>query len=251
MDDAKAARAAELLLQARASGNWLQSLPQDLQPQSVEQAYAIQDRVIAQLGTVGGWKVGARSIDATPNCAPLAQHLIFADGAALPASLLRLRGVEAEIGFKLAADLPPRARPFERDEVAGYIESVHPTLEIVESRYVDFRNVDALSVLADFNSNGALIVGAKVAQPARATEGSLSVSLRFSDQEKVRATDGNPAVDLLRLLAWLANHCAARCGGLRRGQIITTGSHNGMQFAEPGVHVAAEFFGVGTVTAQL
>jgi 2-keto-4-pentenoate hydratase len=147
--------------------------------------------------------------------------------------------------------MPPRARPYTPREVAEFIESVHPTLEIVESRYIDFRKVDPLSVLADFNSNGALVVGPKVTEPARAFDQALSVSLRFSGQEKVRANGGNPAVDLLRLLAWLANHCAARCGGLRRGQIVTTGSHTGMLFAAPGTLVAAEFSGVGTVTAQL
>jgi 2-keto-4-pentenoate hydratase len=205
------------------------------------------------LGPIGGWKVGARGPDAEPSCAPLPRQLIFAQGENLPAGLLRLRGVEAEIGFKLGSDLPPRAQPYEIADVAERIESVHPTLEIVESRYTDFRVVEPLSVLADSNSNGALIVGPAVAMPASKSDRytHLNVSLRFDGVDKVRAMGGNPAVDLLRLLAWLANHAAERCGGLKRGEIVTTGSHTGMQFAPAGTRVEADFVSLGGVAVKL
>lgn len=203
------------------------------------------------IGPAGGWKVGARSPEAEPTCAPLAQSLIFLEGVSLPPGLLRLRGVEAEIGFKLAADLPPRTRPYEIAEMAGFIESVHPTLEIVESRYADWKQVAPLSVLADSNSNGALIIGLAIAAQSRDGYSALNVSLKFNGAEKCVATGGNPAKDLLRLLTWLANHCAVRGGGLRKGQVVTTGSHTGMLFAEPGTQVTGVFTGLGGVTVTL
>ena len=251
MTDSIATQAAQLLLQARASGVWLRTLPETLAPQTQAEAYAIQDAVMAGIGPTGGWKVGARGVEATPTCAPLPQHLILLEGASLPPGLLRLRGVEAEIGFKLAADMPPRARAYAEDEIESYIESVHPTLEIVESRYVDWKQVAPLSVLADANSNGALIIGAPIAAQNREAYGRLSVSLCFDGTEKCAATGGNPALDLLRLVTWLANHCAQRCGGLRRGQWITTGSHTGMLFAAPGTRVTAGFAGLGGVAVSL
>jgi 2-keto-4-pentenoate hydratase len=118
---------------------------------------------------------------------------------------------------------------------------------------VDFRVVEPLSVLADSNSNGALIVGPAVAVPAHKADRytHLNVSLRFDGVDKVRAMGGNPAVDLLRLLAWLANHAAERCGGLKRGEIVTTGSHTGMQFAPPGTRVEADFVSLGGVAVKL
>jgi 2-keto-4-pentenoate hydratase len=245
------AAAAALLLQARRSRQWLSGLPAALTPQNEIDAYAVQDTAMREIGPVGGWKVGARGPEAAPNCAPLARSLIFAQGDPLPGGLLRLRGVEAEIGFMLGADLPPRAAPYGIEEVAGYIGSVHPTLEIVESRYVDFRQVAPMSVLADSNGNGALIVGPAVQARSREAYGGLNVSLKFNGVEKISATGGNPALDLLRLLTWLANHCTARCGGLRRGEIVTTGSHTGMQFAAPGTRVEATFAGLGGVAVSL
>ena len=62
----RAAQAASLLLAARASGAWLESLPESLTPQSVADAYLVQDAVIARIGPAGGWKVGARGTAATP-----------------------------------------------------------------------------------------------------------------------------------------------------------------------------------------
>ncbi|MDB5804432.1 MAG: 2-oxopent-4-enoate hydratase [Betaproteobacteria bacterium] len=243
--------AAALLLQARRSGQGLSGLPEAWTPENTIEAYVVQDAVMREIGPVGGWKVGARGPEAEPNCAPLPRSLIFAQGEALPAALLRLRGVEAEIGFMLGADLPPRAAPYGIDEIAGYIESVHPTLEIVESRYLDFRQVAPFSVLADSNSNGALIVGPAVPAQSREAYGRLGVSLTFDGAEKIAAIGGNPAVDLLRLLTWLANHCAARCGGLRRGEMVTTGSHTGMLFAAPGTQAEATFAALGGVAVSL
>ena len=37
---------------------------------------------------------------------------------------------------------------------------MHPTIEVVDSRYQDFRSLDRLQVLADNFSNGALVYGA-------------------------------------------------------------------------------------------
>jgi 2-keto-4-pentenoate hydratase len=253
MNETSIKQAAARLIKARESGKGLERLPVKLSPQNLEEAYAVQDAVIEELGPIGGWKVGARGPEALPNCAPLARQLILSQGEAVPAQWLRLRGVEAEIGFKLGADLPPRDKPYEIADVAAHIESVHPTLEIVESRFINFRVVEAMSVLADSNSNGALIVGPAVAAPPKKADRytHLNVALRFDGVDKVRAMGGNPAVDLLRLLAWLANHAAARCGGLKRGEIVTTGSHTGMEFAPAGTRVEADFVGMGGVAVRL
>lgn len=243
--------AASLLRGARASGQWLNALPDHLAPRDEAAAYAIQDAVLSGIGPAGGWKVGARGPEAPPNCAPLPRALVFDQGVALPAGLLRLRGVEAEIGFKLGEDLPPRAAPYTVADVTACIASVHTTIEVVESRYADFRAVEALSVLADSNSNGALIVGQAISAQSAAGYGQLEVVLKFDGAEQLRVRGGNPALDLLRLLAWLANHCAERCGGLKRGDIVTTGSHTGMRFAEPGTKVEAAFTGLGGLSVLL
>ena len=54
--------AAEALVHARRTRKWLTALPGGSPGDSAE-VYAIQDRVALVLGAVGGWKVGAESIE--------------------------------------------------------------------------------------------------------------------------------------------------------------------------------------------
>jgi 2-keto-4-pentenoate hydratase len=64
---------------------------------------------------------------------------------------------------------------------------------------------------------------------------------------RVERTGSNTAGDLLRLLPWLANQGAARTGGLRKGQWITTGSWTGNTLASSRCAVEVVFSTAGRV----
>ena len=64
---------------------------------------------------------------------------------------------------------------------------------------------------------------------------------------RVERTGSNTSGDLLRLLPYLANEGAARTGGLRAGQWITTGSWTGNTLASAGSTVEACFSTAGLV----
>ncbi len=49
----------------------------------------------------------------------------------------------------------------------------------------------------------------------------------------------------------LANQAGAQCGGIRAGQIVTTGSMSGNIAAEPGTEIVARFQGLGELRAVL
>lgn len=243
----RATRAAGQLLDARRSCQRLRALPDDVRPRSAAEAYEVQDAVLSEIGVVGGWKVGARSPAAEPTCAPLPAVLILRSPQHFPPGAFALNGVEAELAFTLARDLPPRNAPYTEAEMPATVASLHPAIEVVDSRFVDIAATDAWSLLADFQSNGALVLGAGVALPAAFAPGDHAVHLAVDGVELVAARGSNPAGSLMRLLAWLANHVAARSGGLRRGDVITTGSWTGMLFFPTGTRVAVEFPGIGGV----
>ena len=237
----------ELLLGARRSGRRLTALPDEARPRTVDAAYAIQDAVASKLGAIGGWKVGAKSASAEPTCAPLPATLILRSPQRFAAGRFAHNGVEAELAFRLATDLPPRRQPYRPADLAASVATVHPAIEIVDSRFVDFGGVDPLSVLADFQSNGALVVGAGVALPHAFESSTQGVTLDIDGARVVESRGSNPAGDVLSLLAWLANHATLRNGGLRRGDFVTTGSWTGMRFVAPGTRVDAAFAGIGGV----
>jgi 2-keto-4-pentenoate hydratase len=243
--------AVELLLAARQGRRRLAMLPDEARPRTVGEAYAIQDAVASALGAIGGWKVGAKSTSSEPTCAPLPVALILSSPQRFAAGRFAHNGVEAELAFTLSRDLPARPEPYRVADLRTAVETIHPAIEIVDSRFVDLGAVDALSMLADFQSNGSLVVGNGVALAHTFDSSMQEVALDIAGVRAVQGRGGNPAGDVLRLLAWLANHVAARTGGLRRGDIVTTGSWTGMRFVAPGTRVEATFEGIGGVDVGL
>ena len=243
-DNDRAVAAADLLWRARQTGP-IDTLPETCRPRDEADAYAIQDAIAAHHGPIAGWKVGAASPAATPNCAPLLAGTLYPSPSGFDPSLCRLRGVEAEIAVRLADDLPPRRDPYGRDEVLAAIETAFPVIEVCESRFQDLSAADDLSKLADSNSNAALVLGGDWAGWADLDAESQPVTLLFDDSVEVEQRGGNTAGDPRRLLVWLANHLSLRGHGLAAGQVVTTGSWTGLRFAAPGSRVTAVFPGIG------
>src|SRR5436309_8438486 len=130
-DDAAAA------LVAARSGTPIAAIPDAARPQFEADSYAIQDAVMRRLDErAGGWKVGF-SPEGGIFCAPIYASKVHASPASLPAKGFHLIGIECEIGFRLNQALPQQAQPYSRDEVL-LAASLHPTIEIVDSRYQDF-----------------------------------------------------------------------------------------------------------------
>ena len=242
---------AELLLAARRSGRPIEALPATLVPATLDAAYAVQDAVAPALGAIAGWKVGAPSPTAEPNCAPLFAALVAASPARWPAARFPLRGIEGELAFRFGKPLPPRAAPYGEDEVWAAVDTLHPAIELVDSRFADFRAMDKLALLADNGSNGAFCYGAAVHDWRGVDFLRQPASLVIDGKEVASAVGGNAAGHPRRLLAWLANHRAGRGRGIAVGDIVTTGTHTGLAFAAPGAAVTVRFAGVGEASLTL
>lgn len=221
-------------------------VPQALvQPADRREAYAIQDATLAAIGAIGGWKVGARGADHEPTCAPLPAEGLLPDGAVLQGPAWRLRGIEAEVGFRLGTDLPPRAAPYTTEEIASAVDAVLPVIEVVESRLADWLGAGSEAQLADLLNHGALVVGQpQPFAPAWFDLRQAEAELRFDDQIVAHTVGEHPSPDAGSLLTWLANHCAARGAGLKAGQIVTSGSCTGLLFASQGTAVRVAIQGL-------
>lgn len=241
---------ATLLLAARRNDaivSW-----RDILPTSAAGAYAVQDATMAQLGPVGGWKVGAKSPHAEPACAPLPLSGLLASGCTLTGKPWKLRGMEAEAALRLGRDLDPMGQLLSPQELAPFFDAVLPVIEVVETRLADRPGSAALAQLADLQNHGALVLGTPSAlSPAQLNLHTLQATLFFDAVPVANTVGGNPTGDVWRLLAWLALHCAQRGQPLKAGQIITTGSCTGLLFAAEGAQVRAELAGLGRVALRV
>ena len=239
--------AANALLNARRTCQPIPDLPANLQPQSLDEAYAIQDRLIAALGDIGGWKIGAGSPEATPMFAPMPRAWIAASSCTLAGERWRFRGLEAEISFLVGSDLPPRAQPYSREETLAAMASCHPAIEVLESAFANPMQAARLDNVADLQMHGGFVYGPAIANWPSIDFTKEHVMLAVDSIVRVERTGSITAGDLLRLLPWLANEGAARTGGLRKGQWITTGSWTGNTPASPGSVAEVTFSNAGRV----
>ncbi|MGO8970090.1 MAG: 2-keto-4-pentenoate hydratase [Myxococcaceae bacterium] len=241
-----AERAAALLLAAWGpSGRPLSGWDEALRPHSFAEAYAIQDAVTRARGPLGGWKVGAPSPQAVPLCAPMYRSGLSLSPATLSDRDFRVRGVEAEVAFSFVRALPPRRTPYGREEVLDAVGTAHAGLELIESRYADASSLDAFSAVADSQGHRGYVLGPALADWRRLDVWALPVRLLVNGQPAVERVGGNTSGDGFRLLVWLANEGSVRLGGLRSGDVVTTGSTTGLTLVPSGAQVEARFVGLG------
>jgi 2-keto-4-pentenoate hydratase len=178
--------------------------------------------------------------------APMPRAWIASNGAELGGKH-RFRGLEAEIAFLLGKDLPPREKAYSRNEVVAAIASCHPAIEVIESGLVDPTKATKLSMVADLQMHGAFVYGAAVANWQSLDFSKERVTLAVDGVVRVERMGSNTSGDLMRLLPWLANEGAARTGGLKAGQWVTTGSWTGLALGTAGSCVDVKFSTAGEV----
>ncbi|WP_431284589.1 2-keto-4-pentenoate hydratase [Humitalea sp. 24SJ18S-53] len=220
-------QAARLLLDVRGGGSRLAKLPDGLQPATIAQAYAIQDAVNLALGPVAGWKVSPLRGTDPPNCAPIGAALIHASPARLASGALPGAEIEGEVAVTLGRDLPPRATPYGPDDLGAAIASVHLAVEVLSSRFQDRKAVPPLGVVADSQGNAAVVLGPARGDWRDLELGGVAMRLLVGGAEVASVAGGADTANVLASLAWLANHAAARMGGLRRGDVVITGARAG------------------------
>jgi 2-keto-4-pentenoate hydratase len=235
----------DLLLNARRTHDTLSDLPVEFQPADMDEVYYVQDRLAEAYGPIGGWKIGAPNAEATPLFAPMPQAWMAPSGSTLTTG--HYRGLEAEIAFLVAQDLPPRTTPYTREEVVAAMASCHPVIEVLESAFTDPMQVPKMHLLADMQIHGGFVYGPAVADWKKIDFNTESVTLAVDGVIRVERIGSNTSGDLVKLLPWLANEGAARTGGLKAGQWITTGSWTGYTLAVSGSVVTVEFGRSGNV----
>jgi 2-keto-4-pentenoate hydratase len=219
------------LVEARRQHRLIDTLePADI-PADAPTAYAIQHEALRDADArIGAWKIGARAPDALATGAPIALEHVHASPARLPFDSFFRVLVELEIAFRFAYALPPKIEDYTRDEVLAAIGGMAVALEVVDSRFAQWPNLDPLAQLADSQNNGALIVSGMEPYDVIAPGFDfLTPRLEFTlDGLPIApATLGNPAGDPRELLLWLVNHCSRMGLTVEPFWTITTGSYTG------------------------
>ena len=224
---------------------------------SLEDAYDAQRRVFEQRGVeVAAWKLGATNKLAQERMDlsnPVAGRLAASDILRSPREVEAPPGMlyaEAELAVMLHSDLDPRMERYEVSEVASAVGAVYAAIELCTSRYID-DEVDAPALVADNAFAYRLVLGRTLALGWSPMFQSMAVTLDCGSGRLIggstAAVMGNP----IEALAWLANWLSNRGEGLKRGQVIATGSCTGITQVSPGETVRALFAGTEGAAATI
>ena len=248
-NDAGLNKAASLLATARNSVSRLDALPEDMRPQSVAEMYALQEKLVRELGGRGGFKAGPAAPQMAPVtgmiCAPLPKKNFVHSGTSVEVPAGGFVGVEAESAFKLGADLPPPHKDYSEEEIDAAIESAVPLIEVLWSRFNDMKTAGVYCLIGDLQMHGCLVLGEAIEGWQNKSLDSLHVRVTINGAEVFNNPNApHPAGRVLAPLMWLANDGARARGGLKAGEIVTCGSFCGAIPLKAPAEVVASFPGL-------
>ena len=238
--------AARIFAAAERSSVPIQSLPPRARPSSFLDAAAIQVETVKMLGErAAGYKVAGANTDSVMWGIVLASRLLES-GARMPATMVPMLGIEAEIAFRVDADIPEHEASWTAEAFNSIVTAL-PAIEVVATRFASYDDTPRLDRAADFMSNGALICGEPQPDWDRFDLSSIAVTLSIGEKA-VETVGGHPTNDpRIPALAFLN---AAGRPAIPRGTIITTGAYAKLP-ARPGDLVEATFGSFGRVSVSL
>lgn len=259
MKDEQASQAAELLMRHWRDGQRLDALPPAIRPRHRAEGYAIQAHWMrATAAPLYGWKIAATSLAGQRHInvdGPLAGRLfaerVLPDGATVSLASSLMRVAEIELAFGIGRDLVPRARSYDIDEVMAAVATLHPAIEIPDSRYSDFCAVGAPQLLADNACAHFFVCGPAAPAEWRAQDLALhEVSAEVVGKSRHVGRGANALGDPRIALTWLVNELSGLGIVLRAGQVVTTGTCVVPIPVEPGDEVRGDYGAFGTLSIR-
>jgi 2-keto-4-pentenoate hydratase len=259
LSDEQIKRASDLLFQCWTEGHRVAALPESFRPATRAEGYAIQALLEQHSGKpLYGWKIAATSVAGQKHIGvdgPLAGRLlaerVCAMGAKIPMRANYMRVAEVEFAFRMARELAPRKSQYEMREVLGAVASLHPAIEIPDSRYDDFAAVGAPQLIADNACAHYFVLGPATPLDWRTRDlAEHRVTARLTGKPPVEGKGANVLGDPRLGLTWLANELSQLGIPLKAGQVITTGTCVTPMRIAPGDELSADFGVLGAVAAS-
>lgn len=177
----------------------------------------------------------------------LADYFSLADGAEVPIDELIHPKVEAELAFVTNKDLS--GLDVTVDEVLAATELVVPAIEIIDSRYKDFK-FDLVSVQADNSSSTRFVIGSHSAKPEDHDWSTVGVVMQ-KNGEIVELGAGAAVLDHpAASVAMLAGMLHERNEIIPAGTFIMTGGVTAAVLVERGDSIVVRYQGLGSVTLR-
>jgi 2-keto-4-pentenoate hydratase len=254
-----AATIARRFLSARRTARGLADYPGDF-PQTLDQAYAVQDAAIAAWDKpVLGWKVGrihpplSERFGTDRLAGPIFTVRDAPDGLGpeMPVFAEGFVAGEAEYLLRLGRTPPAGRDRFSLDEAADLIDAVHVGIEIASSPLASINELGPVAVISDFGNNNGLVIGPAIPDWRASGFETWTVATRIDGVEVGSGSATAFPDGALGAARFLLELMAKRGITLAPGQWISSGAVSGVHDAAAGQTVEASFGERFTVGCEL
>jgi 2-keto-4-pentenoate hydratase len=240
------------------AGTKLANLEASQRPRDRAEGYAIQAAIETHsTGKLFGWKIAATSeagqkhinVDG-PMAGRILPETVLPNGGTASMAGNEMRVGEPEFAFRMGMDLVPRASPYTVQEVLDAVATLHPAIEIPDSRFADFVSAGAAQIIADNACAHLFVLGAPTTAKWRAldlVEERPVITLRA---KQFVGNGKNVLGDPRIALAWLANELRLLGVTLRAGEVVTTGTCHPPLPIQSGDVFDADFGAIGKVSVK-
>src|SRR5882762_10497309 len=214
------------------AGTKFSGLDESMRPRDRIEAYAIQAGIEKYSSeSLFGWKIAATSEAGQkhinvggPMAGRILAETVIPDGGTASMAGNEMRVAEPEFAFRMRADLPPRSSPYTVQEVLDAVDTLHPAIEIPDSRFADFVSAGAAQIIADNACAHLFVLGAPTSANWRALDLVEEMPVITLRGKQFIGHGKNVLGDPRVALTWLANELRLLGVTLKAGQVVTTGT---------------------------
>ena len=238
------------------AGTKFSGLDDRLRPRDRIEAYAIQAGIEQYSSeSLFGWKIAATSaagqkhinVDG-PMAGRILAETVIADGGTASMAGNEMRVTEPEFAFRMRVDLPARATAYAVQQVLDAVDTLHPAIEIPDSRFADFVGAGAPQIIADNAGAHLFVLGPPTSADWRSMDLIEERPVTTMRGQQFIGHGKNVLGDPRVALTWLANELRQLGVTLKAGHVVTTGTCHPPLPIQSGDVCAVDFGPLGKVS---
>lgn len=262
-NESKIERAAASLFNDYSAQRAYSLMEQDFAPDSLEEAYAIQESLLElhseSQGPLAGYKVAftssaiqQRTGISEPCAGGIMANTIHNSPAVLSATNFIQIGIECEMAIRMGIDLPASKAPFTRESISEAVDAVMASFEVIDRRHANVGGpMNALQAVSTNILNAGAIFGTPIRDWQKIDLAASRCTLVINGEEVGEGQGADVMGHPLEALTWLANMLASQGKGLFEGAVIITGSMIPPFFLNPGDTAIVSMEGLGDVSLKI
>jgi 2-keto-4-pentenoate hydratase len=256
-------KAAALIASHWRAGTVFDGLEPAIRPQTRAQGYAVQAHVEGlSKKALYGWKIGATSIAGQqhigvsgPLLGRILAERVRQSGGEVSLKGNHMRVAECEFAFVFSRDLPPPQGPsLTQAQALAAIASIHPAIEIPDSRFKHFELAGEAQLLADNACAHEFMLGPRATCNWRAMSlAELAVTAtvyRAGLPTHHHGVGKNVLGSPLNALLWFVHEAHSLGITIKEGQVVTTGTCVTPISVIPGDDVRVSFGPIGDISIR-